>query len=194
MNNSMLRKLGFSFALLVAFSPLASAAFSDVASDHENYEAIIFAQNQGIVQGYGDGTFKPDNLINRAEFTKIIVESLFSATEIASCNYDGSFSDVPSTEWYVTHLCIAKDNGIIQGYGDGTFKPNQNINAAEAVKMIAVAYGAQGDPGKDPWYTDYVIFMMSEGRNAIPNSLEEPEQLIDRGEMVEMIYRLETFK
>jgi hypothetical protein len=66
----------------------AYAFFSDVSSGHVNYDAIKYVQDNGIVSGYQDGTFKPDKTINRAEFTKIIVAARFPTAAIDSCIAD----------------------------------------------------------------------------------------------------------
>ncbi len=65
--------------LTIFFASTSFAAFQDVLSSHESADAIDFVQSEGIVDGYPDGTYKPDQTINRAEFTKIILESVYGS-------------------------------------------------------------------------------------------------------------------
>lgn len=160
--------------------PTPVFAFTDVDATDVNAEAIGYVQTQGIVQGYADGTFKPKNNINRAEFTKIVVAALFEA-QGGDC-----FSDVKN-EWFAPYICVAKTKGIIGGYADGTFKPTQNISFAEAAKIIAIAF-EKDPPAGDVWYEGYVRALASD--HAIPTSIDSFTKQLTRGEMAELIYRL----
>ncbi len=124
------------------------ADFKDVPKDHPNYEAINYVQEQQIVQGYENGTFRPDKKINRAEFTKIIIESSVETRLIASLQ--DCFTDVQN-QWFAKYICLAKNKEIINGYSDETFKPNQNISFVEAAKIIVKAFGyeVKEDKGRD---------------------------------------------
>src|SRR3989339_626459 len=110
--------------------------FSDVNSGNQFYEAILYAQEEGIIDGYDDNTFRPDNNINRAEFVKIIMGSVFDVEEISGEN---CFSDV-SNEWFAKYVCTAKTNSIIQGYPDGLFHPEYDISFTEAAKIILLGF------------------------------------------------------
>jgi S-layer homology domain len=168
----------------------AFAAFSDVPSSHPNYDAIDYVQTQGVVDGYPDGTFKPDQEINRAEFTKIIMNSRYSNNEIDTCTWATiNFPEVPKDSWYAPFVCLAVDYIIIDGYPDGTFKPENKINFAEAAKIIVNANSFDVNPEADPWYEPYVTVL--EYRNASPSSIQHLAANITRGEMAEMMYRLE---
>ncbi len=76
------------FVILVIFAilviPLVKADFPDVSSSHSNFNAINYVQEQEIVKGYDDGTYQPNKRINRAEFTKIIVNA--TKTNISGSN------------------------------------------------------------------------------------------------------------
>ncbi len=179
--------------------------FSDVSSDSTYYNALTYLKEQGIVNGYSDGSFKPYNKINRAEFTKIIVESTTADSDIEGClayyaNQTNApakiFSDViayfgtsPVTAWYVKYVCVAEDKNYVNGYPDGSFKPEQNINFAEAAKIITKTRGIPMDE-TTPWYKVYVEQL--DQRNAIPSTISSFGQEITRGEMAEMIFRLDN--
>jgi hypothetical protein len=182
--------------LVLALAPQFSmASFTDVTNSHENYKAINYVQQHGIVNGYDDGTYKPENTINRAEFTKIVVNANYDTAKIDECisknisddlNYV-FFPDVPRSEWYAKFVCVAKMNNIISGYPDGTFQPYNEINFTEAAKIITLGMGIE--VGIDPlWYKPYVLVL--EDKSAIPTRISNFDQMISRGEMAEMIYRL----
>lgn len=184
------------FVLFIIFNTVtAFASFPDVSSSHLNYDAINYVQEQGIVSGYPDGNFKPDNTINRAEFTKIVIESNYNADVIDSCieknvgtGLDNTFfPDVPSIEWFAKYVCVAKVNNIIGGYPDGTFKPGNKINFVEAAKIIALTFGEEVESDM-VWYKPYVVILADD--NAIPKTITTFEKNITRGEMAEIIYRL----
>lgn len=174
--------------LISIYIPTAFAAFDDVPSVHSNYDAITYVYDEGIVEGYPDHTFKPDKTINRAEFTKIIVESQFTSAVINSCT-ESSFPDVPENEWYAKYVCTAKSADIIGGYPDGTFKPGNTINFVEAAKVTISSFDLPIESG-DVWYEGYVKTL--EKYDAFPTTISSFSQEITRGEMAEMIMRLRS--
>ena len=131
LNNKKMKKTLFAFGLFLCMPSLLQAAFSDVSSDHLNYDAINYVQQNGIVNGYPDGTYKPDEFINRAEFTKIVIEASFPGQALGS----NCFPDV-TAEWFSKYVCFAKGQGIISEYPDGTFKPGNNVAFSEDSKII----------------------------------------------------------
>lgn len=167
----------------------ASGPFTDVTWDHNFAFAINYLKQQRIVEGYNDGTYRPEYLINRAELIKIIVERNYATEDIKKCTNSG-FDDVPQNAWFAPYICTAVKNNLVKGYPDGTFKPAQNINFVEASKIVYLAYG-QPEKVDTPWYKPYVVFLHA--NNAIPSSLSKLDESINRGEMAEMIYRLRNF-
>ena len=91
-----------------------------------------------IINGYDDGLFKPDNPITRAEFCKIIVNTVFADTSEA---YERCFTDMSDTHWAKDYIYIAKNLGIVNGVNDTTFSPDSNITYEQAIKMIVAALG-----------------------------------------------------
>jgi LPXTG-site transpeptidase (sortase) family protein len=162
---------------------IVSEAFSDVPSTHLNYEAINYIQAQNIVDGYPDGTFRPDNLINRAESTKIITEAYYRG----QANGSNCFPDV-GTEWFAKYVCFYKVRNFIVGYPDGTFKPAIDINFVEIAKILVNIKGFSVTPDSNTWYKPYVEKLAEV--HAIPTSIKSFNQKVTRGEMAEMIYRL----
>ncbi len=179
-------------SLFVSIAPVSAEnlTFSDVNQFHANFDAVMFGKNEGIVHGYADGKFKPDNQINRAEFTKIVINAVAEPSEIYG---DNCFPDV-KTEWYAPYVCAAARMGIVSGYADGKFKPNEKINFVEAAKIISTAYGytTEADMGQyfQTWFAPYVKGL--DRYLAIPLTVNSFEKKITRGEMIEMIYRLKA--
>lgn len=162
-------------------------AFTDVDSTHYYFAAIDYVEDAGIVNGYDDGSYKPDNEINRAEFTKIIIEATFEDSEIEDCSGGKTFSDVAKSEWYAKYVCVASSNGIIDGYDDGTFKGADKINFVEAAKIIVTGFDYEYEEG-DEWYEGYVQVLQD--NNYIPSTIDSLSKEITRGEMAEMIWRI----
>ncbi len=157
---------------------------------HKYKAAIEYLKQKKVVEGYSDGTFKPDNTINRAEFMKIVVGAKYSSDYINVSKRNNCFSDVRSA-WYAPYVCIAKDEGVVGGYPDGTFKPEQNISFVEAAKILAEAYGLNATKGGS-WYTGYVKALQE--HNYIPSTVVNLEKPITRAEMSELIWRIKEQK
>jgi len=116
----------------IIIPPISEGKFSDVNSTHWAYTPIEYLANNFILNGYLDGTFKPDNNITRAEFAKIIV----SATDSFDSTASSTFTDVPSNEWYYGYVSTAYKLGYITGYPDGSFHPNDNITRADICTIV----------------------------------------------------------
>lgn len=188
MKRVILAVLGF--AMLLA--PVAQALdmpFSDHLG-HRWESGIEFVYNRGIVQGYPDGTYKPDNTLNRAELLKVIVASSFD--EWSYDYYDGEscFDDVPANQWYTQYICFAKAQGIVQGYDDGTFKPDQEVNFVEALKIMFEGMDVSLTSSNDnPWYQKY--YDTAQSKYLIPYELNNQySHDFSRAQAAEVIMRI----
>ncbi|WP_206459811.1 S-layer homology domain-containing protein [Anaerovorax sp. IOR16] len=97
----------------------------------------------GIVKGYENGTFLPDNPVTRAEFSHMINAALGNTGTTSV-----SFNDTPKSEWYYTDISKALSAGYVAGYSDGSFKPNNPVSRQEAAVMlsrIVPTYGKNSD-------------------------------------------------
>ncbi len=173
------------FICIFILSSQLSYAFIDTGS-HKYKESIKYIEEKGYVSGYKDGTYKPDNLINRVEFTKIIIDAVYNVSIDKAI--PKLFSDTEENAWYNPYLEIAKEKNIIKGYEDNTFRPNNNINLAEALKIILETYDIEieKDNNKD-WYLPYIEW--AKENNVISSIL--PDDFITRGEMANIIYTTE---
>lgn len=158
--------------------------FTDIPADHPNATAIKALKKRGVVQGYADGTFRPNNHINRAEFTTIIINTL----QLPECENNFYISDVPEDSWYRSAVYTAVCFGYITGYPDKTFKPANLINTAEAAKIVSIAFGLEpmAKQASQHWYEPYIKALNE--KNIIPATAKMPEHLLTRAEMAEMIY------
>ena len=141
-----------SFTLLCQ-THTANAAFSDVPANTPREKAVATAveylHSQGIISGYADGTFKPNNKVNRAEAVKIIVSPLASKEKLATYT-DSVFNDVATDAWYLPYVEHARSElGIVDGPPSRTsFEGGRSVLKAEFIKMLLLAHG------EDPWSTN----------------------------------------
>ncbi|MBQ9737772.1 MAG: S-layer homology domain-containing protein, partial [Clostridia bacterium] len=146
------------FAAVPAF-----ADFKDVTEAHNAYTAVNVLSKLGVINGYegedGSFSFKPDNNVTRAEFTAMLLRTRGMGAIGSTSLENPPFPDVvtPDVSWAIGNIRTAREMGIINGYDDGTFKPNNNVSYEEAVKMIVCALG-YGNMGQDGalWYSRYL--------------------------------------
>jgi hypothetical protein len=134
-------------------SAAATTLFLDVRDGHPYQASIEWAKSGGIVQGYADGTFQPDRIVNRADFLKLVLEAK-NVSGLTTGNPTG-FTDVDESAWYMPYVRYAKAEGIVQGYADGTFKPEQAVNFAEALKMAYNVLGVSTADIGGQWYARF---------------------------------------
>ena len=129
-------------------------SFTDI-NNHKYYDSIVFLSNRGVVSGYGDGKFWPDNTITRAELLKIVLEA--STGDVGTRT--NCFPDIKNTR-AAKYVCYAELMHIINGYADGTFKPNQTITISESLKVALNAFDIPlWYPGAGERYEPYFNFV-----------------------------------
>jgi hypothetical protein len=161
----------------------------------KNKDAVDFLQQRGILDGYEDGSFGPENPINRAESLKVLLESLGEAPDEDTEN---EFEDVPEDAWFAGYVKKAKRKGIVKGYEDGTFQPARTVNQVELLKLAFESFGidlASYDVTSLPegadvnsWYAAYLQY-------ALDNDLLDEEDVapgegMTREMFSEVMYRL----
>ena len=117
-------------------------SFTDLDQAEWAKQAIMVLSVKGIVSGYGDGTFNPNGNITRAEYCQILIGAI-GKTNLAA---DVLFNDVPSEAWYYHAVSVANSLGIVSGYGDGNFGPNDLITRQD---MALMTYKAAQVMNKD---------------------------------------------
>jgi hypothetical protein len=197
--------LVFTFLVMVLMMGKVSAKeFQDVGKNHDNYAAISYLNEQGILTGYEDGSFKPAQLVNRAEVVKIILEGLKISGEVNEADLS-SFPDVTGDEWFARYVLLAKQRGIVAGNADGNFAPARTVIRAELMKMLANAVNLniekwQGqsfykDVPVDAWFNPFMNYAGKAGLiTADAENKLYPERELNRGEVAEIIYLLVILK
>jgi hypothetical protein len=116
--------------------PVSGQTFSDVPVGSAFYEYIERMARRGIISGYGDGTFRPGNQATRGQSAKIVARAAGFEEPITG----QTFSDVPSTHPFYQYIERMARRGLINGYSDGTFRPQNNATRGQASKIVANAF------------------------------------------------------
>jgi len=196
-----LKKLLLGLYIMI-FSTQAGVVFAsdflDVPYNNRYSTAISYLESNNIIQGYPDGTFRPENTINRVEFLKIVLEGTHVPLD---SNIPADFSDTDENQWYSPYLRKAKSEGWIQGYPDGTFKPLNPVNKIEALKILGevqkwdrlplgeVPETPYKDTYRYSWYSPYVYFAKENEILFEETDYLYPAQSVTRGYMAEIVYR-----
>ena len=124
------------FAMMMSTAAFAGSVFPDVADDATYASAVTTLSQLGFFTGDDKGNFNPDATITRAEYAVIM-------TRLAGITASGTadFTDVPASHWATGYINAASQNGLIKGYGDGNFGPEDPVKYEEAVTMLIRALG-----------------------------------------------------
>ena len=143
----------------------ASGFFSDVDEVSEQGIAILKMAERGIVDGVGEGKFKPQDSLTRSQFVKI-VNKVFGYTQAG----ENQFTDVPQGKWYYEDVCIAVEAGYINGIGNGLFAPEDKVSREQVcvimdniLKMEQIPYFTKPVDKVSAWATDAVYKALSNG-------------------------------
>jgi hypothetical protein len=133
-------------ALVLAFAMVmtmfaSAATYADVSSDSEYYNAVTLLSDLGIVTGYTDGTYGPEQTITRAEACALVARMLTGKTDVAEYKGASSFTDVASDYWGESAIGYCVVNNIVVGDGDGKFRPDDAVTQAEFVTMVTRGLG-----------------------------------------------------
>ncbi|MBQ6894208.1 MAG: S-layer homology domain-containing protein [Clostridia bacterium] len=155
-------------ALTMVLGTVSFASFSDVAEDSDVYTAVQTLSSLSILNGYEDGTFGPEKDITRAEFATVVCRALGLGNPAKGAT---QFADVPADHWAAGYINLAAGQGIVNGYGDGNFGPEDNVTYEQAVKMLVVALGYEPMASQKGGYpTGYLVvantYGLTEGVNA----------------------------
>ena len=128
------------YALLLDKNVTITKSFSDVPDDAWYATAVKTLASLGMMDGYPDGTFRPDEPITRAEFATVGLAFAYDPLD-ADCSY----CDVSASAWYHTYVAQATTYGWIGGYPDNTFRPGNNITRVEVCVIVNNMLGRDAD-------------------------------------------------
>ncbi len=124
--------------------------FSDVAGDAWYYDAVRYASENGLMGGYGNGMFGPNDNLSRAQFAQI----LFNKEGRPVVNYLLRYNDVADGAWYTEAVRWATSQGVVSGYGNGMFGPNDIITREQLAVMLWRYAGSPAATDKELHFTD----------------------------------------
>ena len=147
--------------LVMCMMVIPVSAYNDVSNDSNVFEAVTVLSNLDILNGFEDGSFKPNQTITRAEMAKVICLALDCSNVSSAAT---PFDDVSPKHWANTYINTAYDLGIINGYGDGNFGPEDPVTYEQAVKMLVSALGYEKKAQSLGGYpTGYMMVANQEG-------------------------------
>jgi hypothetical protein len=202
---SLIRKILFSsyaaFCLSFAFSPMilsgaAEGWYLDVPEYSSSYDGVYYMTEQGLVTGYEDGNFRPDDPVTRVEALKMILGATnHDALSIDLALKIPSFPDTEADAWYTPYVALAYNLQIMTGNDDGTLRPETSVNRAEALKMLLLAAEKTAELStvqNEEWFTPYLVYG-ADHAVLIPDATGDylPGQTLTRGELSDLIYRFQ---
>ena len=148
--------VGMLASLLTVPAGAANATrFSDVA-DNYTATAIETLRLMGVLDGYSDGTFRPNAALTRAQFCKMAVYAMDGGSELGRYSTVTIFPDVKPSFWASSYINMAAKKGVIAGFADGKFKPNQTVTAGQAVTILMRGLGYKDENMGGVWPQGYM--------------------------------------
>lgn len=153
---SWLLALSVAATLLVLPAGAASTVrFSDV-SDSYTASAVETLRLMGVLDGYGDGTFRPAASLTRGQFCKMAVYAMDGSGELGRYSTVTIFPDVKPSHWASAYINMAAKKGVIAGFADGRFKPEQTVTAGQAVTILMRGLGYRDEDMGGVWPQGYM--------------------------------------
>lgn len=179
--------------------------FADIEDDPQK-QYIESVAAKGIVNGRDLNEFMPEGTLTRAEFAVMIVKTLGLATDVEGAE-SMPFEDVSEDHWGYEYIAIAQENGLIQGFGDGTFKPDQKVNKEQMIQMMVDAFEFENpgdaitgseendeftdDNNISSWAYEAVVKAEDVGLlDGVGEAALEPKEDAERSESTRVVYNL----
>lgn len=166
MNKNLKKVISAVAALAMTSSAVAALAvdFPDVEATASYNQAVTELSALNVISGYEDGTFRPDELVTRAQMAKMIVDALAETAQAEASKSNSQFTDVSADHWAKGYINQGVADKFIAGYSDTEFGPDDNVTYVQAQKMLISAIGyetyAQGSGG---WPNGYKQWAASQG-------------------------------
>ena len=178
------------FPVNINYQEIIEPKFSDLNYKYWANDEIIDLVDNGIISGYPDGTFKPENNVTRAEFTTMIIKAIGKEQEaVAGVS---SFTDLQNNHWAYNYVRVALQNKIINGRNETTFDPNGKITGGELATILVNTLGDKIDlnleiESKVEWYAINVKY--AERENLLYPEFD-PKKYASRAECAYSINKL----
>lgn len=187
--------------LIWAGSAAAEERFTDLQHSKWAEDSIQYMAKRGTVAGYGNGIFKPEGLVTRAQAVTFLVRELYPE-QLQQAAKGTAYSDVPATYPFYREIAIASKNGLASGFPDGTFHPDAPISRAETAAFLTRAYSLV--EGKQPviltdtkmhWAAAPILIMSSNGLvGGYADGTYRPDRSVTRAEYAVFMTRVIRFE
>lgn len=132
--------------------------FNDLTNTKYEYYVKVL-ESYGVISGYPDGTFRPNKTLTRAELTAIAL----NMKDVDLSDYEvktNNFTDLEESHWAYKLINYAAENGIVNGYGNGLFKPNSEVKYSEAITILTnvAGYSKKVNSSTESWPYNYISF------------------------------------
>ena len=153
---SLLLAVVLSVSVLVVPASAETADFSDL-TDQNTASAVEILRLMGVLSGYGDGTFRPNTVLNRAQFCKMAVYAMDASDGLGQYRTVTIFPDVKPSHWAAAYINMAaKGKGVISGYADGKFYPDKTVTVGQAVTILLRILGYKDEKIGGVWPDSYM--------------------------------------
>jgi len=186
------------FVMLLGMMPtvMAASPFVDVPADAYYYDAVLWAVEQGVTTGTGNGKFSPLMNCTRSQVVTFLWRAAGSPEPTAT---EMSFTDVPADAYYYDAVLWAVENNITTGTGNGKFSPLMDCSRAQIVTFLWRSQGSPAvsgveNPFKDvpvgQYYTDAVLWAVKEGiTTGTAADKFSPDMICTRSQIVTFLFR-----
>ena len=173
-------------AMIISVQVLpAKAAFKDITDEVLSFKASVL-QSLGVVSGYEDGTFRPTAKLTRAEFSKLAVAVMGLSKTATNYASKTLFNDVKGGTWAAGYVNLAYTQGIINGYGNGSFGINDSITYGQAVTIILRILGYTEEQTGSIWPDNQISYAAS--LNLDEGLTLKASDTLTRGAAVTLLY------
>ncbi|WP_413371939.1 glycoside hydrolase family 3 N-terminal domain-containing protein [Paenibacillus taichungensis] len=187
--------------LIWAGSADAKERFNDLQHSKWAEDGIEYMAKRGTVAGYGNGIFKPQGLVTRAQAVTFMVRELYPQ-QLEKSVEDTTYSDVPTTHPFYREIAIASKNGLASGFPGGSFRPDAPLSRAETAAFLTRAYSllegkqpANWSDTKQHWAEAPILILSSNGLvGGYSDGTYRPDQTVTRAEYAVFMSRVIRFE